>query len=98
MGWIGRVRLRRKNSAHFSGLGKWWWYALRWGIKEKQVPEEYELTFGQYELEASLGHLDRDVSGRLLATELRGGVETQDLEMMLRWMWVSLHNVGGSEL
>lgn len=43
-------------------------YALRWGIKgEKQVREEHELSFG-HGLEVSLGHLDRDVSGRLPAT------------------------------
>lgn len=61
--------MRRRNSAHFSVLGEWWCYALKWEIKgEKQVPEEYELSFGHYGLEATLGHLDRDISGRLLAT------------------------------
>lgn len=35
---------------------------------ERQVPEEYELSFRHYGFEVSLGHLDRDVSGRLLAT------------------------------
>lgn len=35
--------------------------------RRKQLPEEYELGFGVYELEASLEHLGRAVSGRLLA-------------------------------
>ena len=52
-----RVR-RRKNSAHFSVLSECLCCALRWE-REKQVPPKYELGFGCYELEASLGHLDR---------------------------------------
>lgn len=73
--------MRRKNSTQVSVLDEWWCYALRWGIKgEKQVPQKYELSFGHYGLEVSLGHLDRDVSADywLRDMELRAGVGWRD--------------------
>lgn len=41
------VRAGRKNDAHFSVLGEWWYSALRWEIKEEKS-QEYELSFGWF--------------------------------------------------
>lgn len=39
------VRVERKNGAHFSVLGAWWYSPLRWEIKEEKS-QKYELSFG----------------------------------------------------